>query len=307
MIELERVSFTYQPLKKKRKASNRAQKADWGNEPDATWAVEDVSLRIGDGDFVGIAGHTGSGKSTLIQMMNGLLSPAKGRVLVDGVDISDAKAAAAARRSVGLVFQYPEHQLFAASVYEDVAFGPRNLGCSEQEVDARVRKALAKVELDFDAISQASPFELSGGQQRRVAFAGILAMEPKTLILDEPAAGLDPSTHQEFLGLIAHLHDTLGITVVMVSHNMDDLAAHCGRIVVLNQGRVHLQGSPEKVFADKQALTSIGLGLPAAQECAQNLAARGIVEVRTCCEGRVATKDALADALADAYARRRHG
>ena len=195
----------------------------WGGTADAVWALADIDFTLADGEFLGVAGHTGSGKSTLVQHMNGLVHPTRGRVLFDGQDLADKRVAQKCRGKVGLVFQYPEHQLFAATVREDVAFGPRNLGLSTEEVERRVRAALEDVHLDPEEVGGKSPFELSGGQQRRVAFAGVLAMEPRVLVLDEPVAGLDPVAREEFLSLIAELHGA-GRAVVMVSHSMDDLA-----------------------------------------------------------------------------------
>ena len=250
-------------------------KPAWGGAADAVWTLRDISFSLEDGEFFGIAGHTGSGKSTLIQHMNGLMHPTEGRVLADGQDLSDKKAAQAARGRIGIVFQYPEHQLFAATVYDDVAFGPRNLGLDEDEVDRRVRRALESVHLDFDALRAKSPFELSGGQQRRVAFAGVLAMEPSTLVLDEPVAGLDPHAREEFLNLIAGLHAG-GLTVAMVSHSMDDLARLCDRILVLNEGRQFALGTPADVFARADELRAIGLGVPAAQRLANSLRTAGL-------------------------------
>ena len=233
LIEFDHVSYTYDAAmaKRQQKAAKRgkastdvqAERAKWGNDPDALWAVRDVTFSVMEGEFLGIAGHTGSGKSTLIQHMNALVRPAMGRVLVDGKDISDKAAATQARSLVGVVFQYPEHQLFAATVFDDIAFGPRNMGLSEEEVVERVKESLAQVGLDYDEVQEKSPFELSGGQQRRVAFAGVLAMRPRVLVLDEPAAGLDPAARRDFLGMISDLHKR-GLTVVMVSHSMDDLA-----------------------------------------------------------------------------------
>ncbi len=260
---------------KKKEEQAALDKPAWGNDPAEKYALHQVNLQLNERDFLGICGHTGSGKSTLIQHMNGLLTPTEGRVLLDGHDLSDKGVQKQCRGMVGVVFQYPEHQLFAQSVYDDVAFGPRNLGLSEEEIDARVRKALADVRLDFDTISPVSPFELSGGQQRRVAFAGVLAMQPRILVLDEPAAGLDPAARSSFLSLIKELHEQ-GLTVVMVSHSMEDLAQLCSRIIVLNQGRVFAQGTPEQVFSDAEGLKSIGLDVPAAQRVANKLRARGI-------------------------------
>ncbi|MEG0505526.1 MAG: energy-coupling factor transporter ATPase, partial [Raoultibacter sp.] len=267
----------------------------WGNEPDATWALANITFTLEDGEFLGIAGHTGSGKSTLIQHMNGLVHPTCGTVFVNGIDIADKKAAAAARSEVGLVFQYPEHQLFAATVYDDVAFGPRNMGLSPEDVDARVKESLAQVALDFDELRDKSPFELSGGQQRRVAFAGVLAMRPSKLILDEPVAGLDPAARNDFLELIAELHSQ-GLTVVMVSHTMDDLARFCDRILVLKQGTIFALGTPEEVFADAEALRAIGLGVPSAQKFAQDLRDHDITLA-----DKLYNTQSLADAIAVHY------
>ena len=278
VIAFENVSFTYNPAKGKRKRAGKREGAegphpDWGNDPDAVWALRDVSFAIAPGEFFGIAGHTGSGKSTLIQHMNGILHPTCGRVLVEGRDVADKAQAARVRADVGVVFQYPEHQLFADTVYHDVAFGPRNLKLSDEEVDARVRESLALVGLDFDEIGNASPFELSGGQQRRVAFAGVLAMRPRILVLDEPVAGLDPAARRDFLTLIAGLH-AQGRTVVMISHSMDDLAALCDRVLVLNEGRTFEVGTPGEVFLRAGELNGIGLGVPAAQRVANALRER---------------------------------
>lgn len=275
-------------------ASN-APKPLWGNPEGKTWALCNITFTLEDGEFLGIAGHTGSGKSTLIQHMNGLIHPTSGRVLVDGVDIADKKAAAAARSNVGVVFQYPEHQLFAATVYDDVAFGPRNMGLSSDQIDARVRESLAQVSLDFDDIRDKSPFELSGGQQRRVAFAGVLAMRPTKLILDEPVAGLDPAARNDFLELISELHES-GLTVVMVSHTMDDLARYCDRILVLKEGSLFALGTPEDVFSHAAELREIGLGVPSAQKLANDLEDAGIE-----LNGRLYDTASLADALAALY------
>ena len=278
VIRFENVSFTYDlsEAKRKKKREPAKRQADWGNSPDSIWALADVSFSVKPGEFLGIAGHTGSGKSTLVQHMNGILKPTRGRVLVRGLDMADKRSEAELRGTVGVVFQYPEHQLFAETVYKDVAFGPRNLGFSDDEVDERVHRALERVGLDFDAIAQKSPFELSGGQQRRVAFAGILAMEPSVLVLDEPAAGLDPAGRRSFLRLIARLHREEGLTVVMVSHNMDDLAAMCDRVLVMNEGRPYALGAPSKVFLDAKGLRAIGLGTSSAQAMAGKLAAGGM-------------------------------
>lgn len=277
LIEFDHVSYSYLDASKKKskKPSAQEKRAKWGNDPDAVWALRDVSLCVRKGEFLGLAGHTGSGKSTLIQHMNGLLNPTEGTVRVEGADIADKRAAAHARSKVGVVFQYPEHQLFAATVYDDVAFGPRNLGLSSEDVDARVREALESVDLDFDALRDMSPFELSGGQQRRVAFAGVLAMRPEVLVLDEPVAGLDPAARREFLELVRSLHDG-GITVVMVSHSMDDLADYCDRVAVLKEGALFASGTPSEVFLRAEDLNAIGLGIPAPQRMALALIEKGL-------------------------------
>ena len=279
VIQVEGVSFTYSPPSKRKHAKKggpgTGKQAKWGNDPDAVWALRDIDFSVRRGEFFGIAGHTGSGKSTLIQHMNGILHPTEGRVLVEGKDVADKKQAASVRADVGVVFQYPENQLFADTVYNDVAFGPRNLKLSEEEVDARVRESLGLVRLDFDELRDLSPFELSGGQQRRVAFAGVLAMRPSILVLDEPVAGLDPAARREFLALIAELHEA-GRTVVMISHSMDDLAERCDRVLVLNEGETFALGTPREVFLRSRALNDVGLGIPAAQRVANSLREQGV-------------------------------
>lgn len=261
-IVFEQVSFSYVPLSKRQKKAGEKQK----------YALCNVSFELHDGDFLAIAGHTGSGKSTLIQHLNGLANPTEGRVLWNGKDLADKKVATQARGDIGVVFQYPEHQLFAASVAEDVAFGPRNLGLNADEVDARVREALDIVHLDYDELAERSPFELSGGQQRRVAFAGVLAMRPTTLVFDEPVAGLDPASRADFLSLIEDLHVKCGLTVVMVSHNMNDIARLADHLLVMHEGEVAFYGTPEDIFTHHGAeLREIGLGIPHAQRLANEL------------------------------------
>ena len=246
------------------------------DSPFAATALEDVSLTIEDGELIGLLGHTGSGKTTLVQHLNGLLKPTSGRVVVDGLDITEKGVSLLeVRRRVGLVFQYPEYQLFEETVAKDVAFGPKNLGLSEQEVDQRVRFAQREVGLAYDEIAQRSPFELSGGQMRRVAIAGVLAMRPGTLILDEPTAGLDPAGRRSILGMIRELHAAGGLTVVMVSHNMDDISSLATRLVVMSRGRMVLTGEPRQVFQHRELLSSIGLGIPQAAELTQQLIAEG--------------------------------
>ena len=244
--------------------------------PYETKALDDVSLTIHDGEFVGLIGHTGRGKSTLVQHLNGLILPTSGQITVDGMDLADKNTdKRAIRRRVGLVFQYPENQLFEETVAKDIAFGPKNLGLDEAEIDRRVRTAMRRVALDYDKLSQRSVFELSGGQMRRVAIAGVLAMEPQTLVLDEPCAGLDPKGREEILGLISDLHRESGATIVMVSHSMDDVAALAERVVVMNHGKVAMDGAPREVFSRGEELRAIGLDVPQAVELAQKLREKG--------------------------------
>ena len=244
--------------------------------PYETKALDDVSLTIRDGEFIGLIGHTGSGKSTLVQHLNGLILPTSGKITVDGMDLADKNTdKRAIRRRVGLVFQYPENQLFEETVAKDIAFGPKNLGLDDAEIDRRVRTAMRRVALDYDKLSQRSVFELSGGQMRRVAIAGVLAMEPQTLVLDEPCAGLDPRGREEILGLISDLHRESGATIVMVSHSMDDVAALAERVIVMNHGKVAMDGVPREVFARGEELRAIGLDVPQAVELAQKLREKG--------------------------------
>ena len=244
--------------------------------PYETHALDDVSLTIEDGEFVGLIGHTGSGKSTLVQHLNGLLLPTSGTITVDGLNIADkATDRRAIRRKVGLVFQYPENQLFEETVEKDIAFGPKNLGLDDAEIDRRVKGAMRKVALDYDALHERSVFELSGGQMRRVAIAGVLAMEPRTLVLDEPCAGLDPRGREEILGLIRDLHRDTGATIVMVSHSMDDVASLAERVIVMNHGKVAMDGAPRDVFSRGEELRAIGLDVPQAVQLADRLRERG--------------------------------
>ena len=244
--------------------------------PYETKALDDVSLTIGDGEFVGLIGHTGSGKSTLVQHLNALLLPTSGKITVDGLDVADKSTdRRAIRRRVGLVFQYPEYQLFEETVEKDIAFGPRNLGLDEAEIARRVRDAMRKVALDYDTLHERSVFELSGGQMRRVAIAGVLAMEPQVLVLDEPCAGLDPHGREEILGMIKRLHEESGTTIVMVSHSMDDVASLAERVIVMNHGKVVMDGTPREVFSQGKALREIGLDVPQAVLLADKLRERG--------------------------------
>lgn len=238
-------------------------------------ALTDVNIKIDAGEFIGLIGHTGSGKSTLIQHMNGLVKPTSGTVYFDGKDISDPEFdRKALRAKVGLVFQYPEHQLFETDCFKDVCFGPKNLGLSQKEVELRAYEALKQVGFDDDYFYQ-SPFDLSGGQKRRVAIAGVLAMKPEILILDEPTAGLDPKGREDILGLIKKLHDEVGITIILVSHSMDDVADYVGRIIVMNKGKVVFDDVPKEVFRHRQELESIGLAAPQVTYVMQELKASG--------------------------------
>ncbi|MDC7293144.1 energy-coupling factor transporter ATPase [Butyrivibrio sp. DSM 10294] len=239
-------------------------------------ALIDVNLNIPKGQFIGLIGHTGSGKSTLIQHMNGLVKPTSGTVYFDGKDISeqgyDKKSL---RAKVGLVFQYPEHQLFETDCFKDVCFGPKNLGLSQKEVELRAYEALKQVGFDDEYFYQ-SPFDLSGGQKRRVAIAGVLAMKPEVLILDEPTAGLDPKGRDDILSLISTLHKEMGITIILVSHSMEDVADYVDRIIVMNKGRVFLDDEPKNVFAHYKELEEIGLAAPQVTYVMQELAASGL-------------------------------
>ena len=240
-------------------------------------AIRDVNLTIEDGEFVAVIGHTGSGKSTLVQHLNGLLKPTGGQILIDGEDLNAPGAdRRRIRQKVGLVFQYPEYQLFEETVAKDIAFGPKNLGLSAEKIDARVRRAMAHVHLDYDKYAQRSPFELSGGQMRRVAIAGVLAMEPKVLILDEPTAGLDPRGRDRILGMVQELHAKGGTTVIMVSHSMDDVARLATRLVVMSRGQLVATGTPREIFRQREMMERIGLGVPEAAQLCGKLRARGL-------------------------------
>ena len=239
-------------------------------------AVEGLSMTVGAGEFLGIIGHTGSGKSTLIQHLNGLLQPTSGRILLAGKDIwAEPKKIREVRCAVGLVFQYPEYQLFEETVYKDIAFGPKNMGLDEAEIDRRVRDAAAIVGLREELLEK-SPFELSGGQKRRVAIAGVIAMEPKVLVLDEPTAGLDPQGRDAILAQIQAYHRAKGAAVVLVSHSMEEIARNVDRIVVLSGGKVYMEGTPEKVFARAHELEQVGLDVPQVTKIAAALRARGM-------------------------------
>ena len=239
-------------------------------------AVEGLSMTVGAGEFLGVIGHTGSGKSTLIQHLNGLLQPTSGRILLEGKDIwADPKKIRDVRFKVGLVFQYPEYQLFEETVYKDIAFGPKNMGLDAEEIDRRVRDAAAFVGL-HETLLDKSPFELSGGQKRRVAIAGVIAMEPKVLVLDEPTAGLDPQGRDAILAQIQAYHRAKGAAVVLVSHSREEIARNVDRIVVLSDGKVYMEGTPKQVFARAHELEQVGLDVPQVTKVAAALKARGL-------------------------------
>ncbi|MBR3170041.1 MAG: energy-coupling factor transporter ATPase [Lachnospiraceae bacterium] len=260
-------------------------------------ALSNIDLAIEEGQFIGIIGHTGSGKSTLIQHFNALMEPTEGKVLFEGEDIWGEKYDRRALRSkVGLVFQYPEHQLFETDVLTDVAFGPKNQGLSKEEAEARAREALVQVGFPEKFYGH-SPFELSGGQKRRVAIAGVLAMNPKVLILDEPTAGLDPKGRDEILDQISYLHDQRGITIILVSHSMEDVARYADRLIVVNDGRIPYDGTPREVFAHYKELEKIGLAAPQITYIMHDLAAKGLpvdVQATTIEEAKKSILEALA-------------
>ena len=239
-------------------------------------ALDNVSVEIEDGDFVALIGHTGSGKSTLIQHFNGLLEASSGKIIVDGVDITEKNVKLTdIRKKVGLVFQYPEYQIFEETISKDIEFGPRNLGLSEDEINRRVKKSMEMVGLDYETYKDRSPFDLSGGQKRRVAIAGVIAMEPTTLILDEPTAGLDPKGRDDILGQIRKLHKDYNMTVIIVSHSMEDVANIAEKVIVMNHGKVALEGTPAEVFKEVDKLESIGLAVPQVTYLIRNLRAKG--------------------------------
>jgi len=255
-------------------------------------AVEGLSLDIRRGEFLGIIGHTGSGKSTLIQHLNGLLKPSSGTIYLDGADIwAEPKKIRSVRFRVGLVFQYPEYQLFEDTVRKDIAFGPKNMGLDAREVERRVLAALSAVGLD-ESVLDKSPFALSGGQKRRVAIAGVMAMEPEVLILDEPTAGLDPRGRESILQMLREYHERRGSTVVLVSHSMEEIARNAQRIIVLSSGGVCMEGTPAEVFARADELEAVGLDVPQSTKIAAALRRRGMAV-----EGSIFTVDALERAI----------
>ncbi len=249
--------------------------------PFATTALEDVNFTIPSGEFAAIIGHTGSGKSTLLMHLNGLMKPTKGCVLADGIDINEkTKEAREARRKIGLVFQYPEYQLFEETVLKDVCFAPKNYGFTPEECEEKAIAALKLVGIDPDAKRDVSPFELSGGEKRRVAIAGVLAMEPQVLILDEPTAGLDPKGHKDILDMVEKVRRDRNLTILLVSHNMDDAARMADRVLVLDKGHLAMNGTPREVFSHHKELHEIGLGAPSSSELLYLLKEKGL-NVRT--------------------------
>lgn len=240
-------------------------------------ALSDISFQVNSGEFIGIIGHTGSGKSTLIQHLNGLLKPTAGSIFIDDQEMTGKQMSMReVRQKIGLVFQYPEYQLFEETVHKDVAFGPLNLGLSQEEADGRVKEAIGLVGLDYEELAQRSPFELSGGQKRRVAIAGVIAMKPKVLILDEPTAGLDPKAHNDILNMIQRIHHAEGNSIILISHNMGDIARLTERVFVLSKGKLVLSGTPLEVFGKAEMLEDLGLGLPPATALMIELQRRGL-------------------------------
>ena len=269
-------------------------------QPQEQVALDHISFRIEDGSFTGVIGHTGSGKSTLVQHLNGLLKPTSGSVLLGDTDITKAGAASRqARLKTGLVFQYPEYQLFEETVAKDVAFGPNNLGLSAEETDVRVKEALHLVGLDYEELKNVSPFELSGGQKRRVAIAGVIAMKPEILILDEPTAGLNPKAHKDILDMVRQIHESTGNITMMVSHNMNDIARMCDQVLVIDHGRLLMDGTPAEVFSRGEELRSVGLALPDPMEIARQIRDGGLQ-----LEGTFLTMEETADAIAVALRNR---
>ena len=240
-------------------------------------AVDDISLKVEENEFIGLIGHTGSGKSTFIQHLNGLLKPSSGEIIIDGTRVDKSGSNLTdLRKKVGLVFQYPEYQLFEETIERDIAFGPGNLDLSEEEVKERVKSSMESVGLEYETYKDKSPFELSGGLKRRVAIAGVLAMEPKVLILDEPTAGLDPRGRDEILSEIKSIHEKRKMTVILVSHSMEDVAKIAERIVVLDKGKVFLDGEPRDIFREEDKLLGVGLGIPQITSLMRTLKKKGL-------------------------------
>ena len=267
--------------------------------PHESVALEDVTFSAKDGQLVGIIGHTGSGKSTLVQHLNGLLKPKSGSIVVGGTDItSDGVVMRDIRKKIGLVFQYPEYQLFEETVAKDVAFGPANLGLSEAEIDECVKEAIEMVGLDYEKVKNVSPFELSGGQKRRAAIAGVIAMKPEVLILDEPTAGLNPKAHADILNMVETIHRKSKNIIVLVSHNMNDIARMSDKVLVMNHGRLVMDGTPAEVFSREEELKSMGLALPDSMEIMMRLKKAGM-DINTDC----LTMDEAAEEIAKVLAK----
>lgn len=260
-IKVENITFTYMQ-----------------GTPYERQALQQITLEINKGEFVAIIGHTGSGKSTLVQHLNGLLKPSTGRVLINDVNLADKKKSKEVRRCVGMVFQYPEHQLFAETIYEDIAFGPRNLQMSEIQVEEQVREAMRFVGLDYEGFKDRSPFQLSGGQMRRVAIAGVVAMQPDFLILDEPSAGLDPKAKKDIFQEIYKLYKSKNISIILVTHNMEEAAKYAKRILVMSEGQIVCDDSPEKIFLERlNQLNVAGVDIPDVVKLSNKLKARGLI------------------------------
>lgn len=239
-------------------------------------ALKNVNFEVKNGEFIGLIGHTGSGKSTLIQHLNGLLKATSGKIYIDGMDLTSADVTLTdIRKKVGLVFQYPEYQLFEETIEKDIAFGPSKLNLSAEEITKRVKEAMQMVGLNYEALKDKSPFELSGGQKRRVAIAGVLAMKPDILILDEPTAGLDPKGRDEILNQIRVVQQTYGTTIILVSHSMDDVSRLVNRLIVMNRGEVAFDGTPRQIFAHQKKMEAIGLGVPKVVEFSNRLREQG--------------------------------
>lgn len=265
--------------------------------PHESVALENVSFNVEDGQLVGVIGHTGSGKSTLVQNLNGLLRPKSGTIVVGDVDITaDGVVMRDIRRKIGLVFQYPEYQLFEETVAKDVAFGPGNLGLSQEETEQRVKEAIQMVGLDYDAVKNVSPFELSGGQKRRVAIAGVIAMKPEILILDEPTAGLNPKAHDDILAMVRAIHEQEKNIIFLISHNMNDIAAMADKVIVMDRGQVAMDGTPAQVFSRGEELKAMGLALPDSMELVARLRRAGM-DIDTSCLTMEQAADEIAKVL----------
>lgn len=257
-------------------------------------ALDNISLEINEGEFTAIIGHTGSGKSTLIQHMKGLLKPDTGMVVVDGIDINNrTKAAKDMKAAVGMVFQYPEQQLFEETIYADIAFGPRNMGLDEAEITKRVQRAMKFVNLDFEEYKERSPFQLSGGQMRRVAIAGVFAMQPKYLILDEPAAGLDPVGKRNIFAKLRELNEKRGVAIIFISHDMDDVASLAKRLIVMNDSRIVYDDVPQSVFSHGAELLKMGLDIPNTAKMLRAVAAKGLAVNTAQLDVKAATAEIL--------------